>query len=324
VLGQTLDSVADIARINRLVRANSLDLLQADHTLSGIDIALWDLLGRRAGQPVYRLLGYDRAHPKIAYASQLFGADPAATYALAKKAAAAGFRAVKFGWGPFGLGSPAADEEQVRAARAGLGDDGELLVDAGTVWHDDVARAEQCLPVLEDCDVTWLEEPFVSGAFASYSRLAARADGVKMAGGEGCHDFHQARNMIDFAGIGFVQIDTGRIGGITTAKAVADHAAARQVRFVNHTFTTHLALSASLQPYAGLAQDDLCEYPFDPSPLGREFTRRRLEPDANGCITVPDAPGLGVEPDLKALQKYLQDVEIRIGGKVLFRSSALA
>jgi L-alanine-DL-glutamate epimerase-like enolase superfamily enzyme len=323
VLGQTLDGVDDILRINREVRAASLDLLQADHTLSGIDIALWDLLGRRAGAPVYRLLGCERPRPKLAYASQLFGADPAETYELARRATAAGFRAVKFGWGPFGLGTPAADAEQVRAARAGIGDEGVLLVDAGTVWVDDVARAEACLPVLHDCRVTWLEEPFVSGALAAYACLAGLSESVRLAGGEGCHTLHQATNMIDFGGIGFVQIDTGRIGGITTAKAVADHAAARNVRFVNHTFTTSLALSASLQPYAGSAADDLCEYPFAPSTLGQEFTTDRIVPDSAGLIHVPEGPGLGVEPDLPALRKYLRDVEIRVDGAVVFRSEPL-
>jgi L-alanine-DL-glutamate epimerase-like enolase superfamily enzyme len=144
-----------------------------------------------------------------------------------------------------------------------------------------------------------------------------------MAGGEGCHNFHQAKNMIDYGGVGFIQIDTGRIGGITTAKEVADYASARGARFVNHTFTTHLALSASLQPYAGLAESELCEYPFAPSSLGREFTKDRLEPDANGMISLRDAPGLGVEPDLQALQKYVLDVEIKVAGRDIFKSAPL-
>ena len=73
VLGQWLDDVADIARIGALVRANSLDLLQADHTYSGIDIALWDLLGKRLDAPAWHLLGIETPHPKLPYASQLFG-----------------------------------------------------------------------------------------------------------------------------------------------------------------------------------------------------------------------------------------------------------
>ena len=68
VLGQTLDDIVDIDRIGKLVRANSLDLLQAPHTLSGIDMAMWDLLGRRFETPVYQLLGYERTEPRLPYA----------------------------------------------------------------------------------------------------------------------------------------------------------------------------------------------------------------------------------------------------------------
>jgi L-alanine-DL-glutamate epimerase-like enolase superfamily enzyme len=221
VLGQKLEEADDIRRINALVRANSFDLLQADHTLSGIDIALWDLLGQRLGAPVYRLLGFPRAYPKRVYASQLFGADPSATFQKARQVIQAGYQAAKFGWGPYGRGTVQEDADQVHAAREGLGHDATLLVDAGTVWGDDVTAAEQRLPALRACRVLWLEEPFVSGAFAAYRALAARSGPVRLAGGEGCHDYHQARNMIDHAALGYIQIDAGRIGGITTAQQVA-------------------------------------------------------------------------------------------------------
>lgn len=320
VLGQRLESVADIRRINSLVREQSFDLLQADHTLSGIDIALWDLLGRKLGEQVWRLLGYKRAYPKTAYASQLFGDNPQATLRRAQAAARAGFRAAKFGWGRYGRGTVQEDADQVRAAREGLGDDLALLVDAGTVWGDDVELAARRLPALEACRATWLEEPFVNGALGAYHELAARCKTVKLAGGEGCHNFHQARAMIDYAGLGFVQIDTGRIGGITTAKQVADYGAAHGVQFVNHTFTTQLALSASLQPCAGLERDDLCEYPFEPSALARDFTVAKLLPDARGQVHLPDQPGLGIEPDLAALEKYLVAVEIKVAKRKIFSS----
>jgi L-alanine-DL-glutamate epimerase-like enolase superfamily enzyme len=145
---------------------------------------------------------------------------------------------------------------------------------------------------------------------------------VKLAGGEGCHDFHQAKNMIAHAGLGYVQIDAGRIGGITTARQVAECARAKGVQYVNHTFTTHLALSASVQPYAGSAADDLCEYPFQPSALAREFCTPCIRPDGQGRIRLPAAPGLGVEPNWPALRRYLVPVEIKVGGVRLFRSPA--
>jgi L-alanine-DL-glutamate epimerase-like enolase superfamily enzyme len=104
-----------------------------------------------------------------------------------------------------------ADAAHVYAAREGLGADGILLIDAGTVWIDDVAKAHARLTALQDCHVTWLEEPFVSGALKSYAALSRLAAPVKLAGGEGCHTFYMARHMIDYAGLGYVQIDTGRI-----------------------------------------------------------------------------------------------------------------
>ena len=319
VLGQPLETAEDIRRIHKLVRYNSMDLLQADHTLSGIDMALWDLLGKKLGEPVYRLLGYDRAFPKVAYASQLFGDDPQMTLSRARQVREDGFSAAKFGWGPFGR-SLEQDEQHIRAAREGLGKDGILLVDAGTAWGDDVEEARSRLPVLESCGVLWLEEPFVSGALDAYHALANLTDKVRLAGGEACHNFHQAKHMIDFAGLGYIQIDAGRIGGITVAKQVADYAQKKAVAFVNHTFTTHLALSASVQPFAGIEKDYLCEYPAAPSSLGCELTQMKLLPDADGRIHLPDAPGLGIVPDPEAIKKYLVDVEIKVAGRSIYRS----
>lgn len=323
VLGQNLEGPEDIRRMNALVRASSFDLLQTDHTLSGIDVALWDLLGKKLGEPVYRLLGYECAYPKIPYASQLFGEDPQTTLQKAQVVARAGFRAAKFGWGRYGRGTVAQDAEQVRAAREGLGKDLMLLIDAGTVWGDDFREAEKRLPALQACGAVWLEEPFVCGAIEAYRTLASRTGSVKLAGGEGCHDFYQAKNMIDFAGLGYVQIDAGRIGGISTAKAVADYAAGKSVQFVNHTFTTSLALSGSIQPYAGLQNHSLCEYPSAPSVLAQEFSTTRLAPDALGLIRLPEKPGLGIEPDVQALNKYSVAVEIKVGGRIVFQSGRI-
>jgi len=323
VLGQRLDTVDDIRRINALVRENSFDLLQADHTLSGVDIALWDLLGRKTEQPVYRLLGYEQTYAKTAYASQLFGDDAETTFRKAQQVRCEGYTAAKFGWGPYGKGTVEQDAVHVRAAREGLGDEALLLVDAGTVWGDRVEDARARLPALQACRALWLEEPFVSGALASYRALAAECGEVRLAGGEGCNNFHQAQNMIDFAGLGYVQIDAGRIGGITTAKQVADYAQARGVSFVNHTFTTHLALGASLQPYAGSREDVLCEYPVEPSSLGCDLTSTSLTPDANGQIHLPDTPGLGLEPDPEVVRKYLVDVGLEVAGKSVYRTPSV-
>lgn len=323
VLGQRVTGPDDIRRIGDLVRAQSMDLLQAEHTLSGIDMALWDLLGRRRGEPVYRMLGFERAFPKLPYASVLFGDTPEETFAKGQRARMDGFRAAKFGWGPYGRGSVQADANQIQAAREGLGDDGVLLIDAGTVWKDDLEAAVARLDALRACHVTWLEEPFVSGAHGAYKALAARSGSVKLAGGEGCHTYHMAAHMIDHAGLGFIQIDAGRIGGITVARDVADLAAGRGVTYVNHTFTSHLALSASLQPYAGLEAHQICEYPVELKSLAWDLTGEHLVRDEDGLVHVPERPGLGIEPDIAALQQYLVDVEIAVRGTVLYRTPKL-
>lgn len=319
VLGQTFDTAADIARIARLVKRNSLDLLQTDHTLSGIEIALWDLLGKRRQEPVWRLLGFDRAYAKKPYASVLFGDTPEETLEKARGIRARNFQAAKFGWGPYGTGSVDADRDQVHAAREGLGPDGILLIDAGTVWEDDVPTAAARLPALAEARAAWLEEPFVSGAIEAYAALA-RQSTVRLAGGEGCHDVHMARHMIDGAGLGFVQIDTGRIGGIGPAFEVARYAAAKGVTFVNHTFTSNLALSASLQPFAGLAGHEICEYPIETKPVARDLTVERLVPDADGMIRLPDRPGLGMAIDFETVRRYLVDARIEVDGATLYET----
>lgn len=323
VVGQRLDDLRDIYRIGDLVRAESMDLLQTDHTLSGIDMALWDLMGKRLQEPVYRLLGYDKAYPKTPYASMLFGDTAQETLEKGRQARAMGYRAAKFGWGPIGLGRVQDDADQFMAAREGMGEDGILLIDAGTVWKTDYDAAAKRATAIQACNATWLEEPFVSGALQEYHRLSEVIGPVKLAGGEGSHNFHMAQHMIDYAGLGFVQIDAGRIGGISVAKEVADYAHARGVTYVNHTFTSHLALSASLQPFAGLADDTICEYPVEPKQLALDITKEHLERDADGLVHVPEKPGLGLEPNFAALPPYLVDVEIKVGGKVLYATPPL-
>ncbi len=323
VLGQRVAGPADIARIGARVAERSLDLLQAAHTWSGIEIALWDLLGKSSGEPVHALLGQGPAVPKTPYASQLFGDSPEETLAKARASVTAGYRAVKFGWGPYGRKSVDADAAQVHAAREGLGADGILLVDAGTVWNDDVDAAAARLPALKAAGALWLEEPFVSGALTSYAALARLAGDLGLAAGEGAHDPRMAQHLIDHGGVRFVQIDTGRVGGIGPAAEVARYAADHGVQYVNHTFTSHLALSASLQPYAASERDWVCELPVEPASLARDLVRNPLPLDGDGRICAPDGPGLGVDLDLDAVQRYLVDVDISVGGVTLYRTPEL-
>jgi L-alanine-DL-glutamate epimerase-like enolase superfamily enzyme len=322
VLNETIDGPADIYRIAATVAYDSMDLLQAAHTWSGVEMALWDVLGRAKDTPVWKLLGYNKAEKKQPYASQLFGETAEETLRLARKSRADGFLAIKFGWGPVGRGSVSDDADQFMAAREGLGPDGILLVDVGQVFGNDVEQAARRLPSLEAAGALWLEEPFAGGALSAYGALAKRSRKVRLAGGEAAHNEHMARHLIDYGGVGFVQIDCGRIGGIGPAKKVADYAIASNVTYVNHTFTSHLALSASMQPFAGLADHRICEYPVRPKAVAREVTRNHILPDENGEIAVPEAPGLGMEIDPAVLQEYIVDVELKVAGETLFRTPA--
>lgn len=320
VMGERIDGPDDIYRIASLVARNSMDLLQAGHTWSGIEIALWDLLGKVRESPVWRLLGYTENYAKLPYASMLMGDTPQETLDRARLARGTGFRAVKFGWGSYGTGSADADADHVAAAREGLGDDAQLLIDAGQIWGDDVDAAIARLDALERAHATWLEEPFVPHAFVAHAALASRARTVGIAGGEGAHTVHMATNLIDYGGVRFIQVDAARIGGIGPSKAVADHAVRRGTTYVNHTFTSHLALSASMQPFAGLADHRICEYPVEPKPVALAISKNHILLDENGEIRAPDAPGLGIEVDLDGLVPYLRHVEISIDHERVYTS----
>jgi L-alanine-DL-glutamate epimerase-like enolase superfamily enzyme len=323
VIGKPLDGPQDIAALAAAVEIECMDLLQASHTLSGIEMALWDILGRKREEPVHTLLGYSKAYPKLPYASQLFGDTAVETLAGCRAARQRGFRAVKCGWGPFGRGSPADDRDHLQAAREGIGADGTLLVDAGQIFREDVEAAAARIAMLEEAGAIWFEEPFLGGAYDAYAALAARSGKVKIAGGEASHNFHMAKQLIDYGKVSYIQIDCGRIGGLGPAKRVADYAAPRGVTYVNHTFTSHLALCASLQPYAGLKEHVICEYPFAPKPVAWEMSETHLEPDVNGEVNVPQAPGLGIKMSHDGIKKYLVDVEISAKGKRLYETPAL-
>ncbi len=317
VLGERLDGPDDIRRIAATVAYNSMDLLQAPHTWSGIEMALWDVLGKARSVPAWKLLGYERAYPKVPYASVLFGATPQQTLERAKGIRANGFRAAKFGWAPFGE-SLSSDIAHLDAAREGLGPDGIMLIDAGQIFGEDVDAAAARLDAMERNRVTFFEEPFHGHAYAAYAGLRDRMKTVVSAGGEAAHNRYMAEHLIDFGKVGYIQIDCGRIGGLWPAKQVADYAVQRGVTYINHTFTSNLALSASMQPFAGLEKHTICEFPTGLKQLAVDLTLDHIAPDANGEIHVPDAPGLGIAVNPEALVRYRVDVEIRVGGQPVF------
>ncbi len=324
VLGAELNDPSDIAKVYQSVRKNSFyGLLQSDLLISGIEIAMWDCLGRAKSEPIWRLLGYEKSYPKLPYASVLFGDTAQETKQKAVAMKQAGFKAVKFGWGPFGTTTVQADSEHIFAARDGIGDDGYLMIDAGTVFKEDVEAAAARLPALHEANVYWYEEPFDGYAISSYAQLSARTPKVALAGGEGAHNAYQGKQLIDDGKVGFIQIDAGYVGGISNAYQIAQYANKKGVKYVNHTFTSQSALSSSLQSFAGLAESDISEYPMEPKLLCQELTTNRIELDKNGMISAPDKPGTGMDINLDAVKKYLVQTQIQVGGKTLYTTPSV-
>ena len=324
VLGAPLNDPSDIAKVYQSVRKNSFyGLLQSDLLISGIEIAMWDCLGRAKSEPIWRLLGYQKSYSKLPYASVLFGDTAQETKQKALAMKQAGFKAVKFGWGPFGTTTVQADAEHIFAARDGIGDEGYLMIDAGTVFKEDVEAAAARLPALHEANVYWYEEPFDGYAISSYAQLSARTPKVALAGGEGAHNAYQGKQLIDDGKVGFIQIDAGYVGGISNAYQIAQYANKKGVKYVNHTFTSQSALSSSLQSFAGLAESDISEYPMEPKLLCQELTTNRIELDKNGMISAPDKPGTGMDINLDAVKKYLVQTQIQVGGKTLYTTPSV-
>jgi L-alanine-DL-glutamate epimerase-like enolase superfamily enzyme len=177
--------------------------------------------------------------------------------------------------------------------------------------------------LLDQFDVEWVEEPFDAAALGAYADFSRDHGRNRVAAGENVHSVSQARQLLDLGKIGVIQIDCGRIGGIAAAKDVAIYADARGASFVNHTYTSHLALSAALQSYAGLERHQLCEYPADRTSLSWAICCDHLPIEDDGTISVPEKPGLGIEIEPRALEKYVVDVEIKFGDAVFYRSPSV-
>ncbi len=274
------------------------------HTISGIDIALWDLLGKAIGQPVGRLLGgryRERVRP---YASLLMqDPDPLAAQLLELKDQ--GFRAFKIGWGPFGRSSNALDEAIVRAAREAVGADALLMVDAGgsdAFWSQGYKWALRTAHMLAAYDVAWFEEPLKPDALQDYVLLRQAAP-LPIAGGEVLTRRQSFKPWIEAGAFDIVQPDVTKVGGISEERHIAWMAQENGVRFIPHGWNTAVGLAADLQLASAFAGTDLVEYQMG-SPYIDGITAGGWKLDADGMLPVPDAPGLGLTLDLEALAKY--------------------
>ncbi|MDP6445754.1 MAG: mandelate racemase/muconate lactonizing enzyme family protein [Pirellulaceae bacterium] len=270
----------------------------AIHAISGADIALWDLVGKAQGKPVFELLGGGRRDTVRAYASYLFGDTPEETAALAAEAVSLGLTAAKFGWGPLGE-DPDVDVAHIRAAREVLGDQRDLMVDAGHAWDFETAldRARR----FEPFGIDWLEEPLSQDDRKGYAQLCA-ASPVPIAAGEGDVTHWDFEDLIE-RGVHVIQPDVAFCGGLTVCRRVSEMTERLGRRAVPHCFSTGINLAASLHWMAATPSGDLVEYCLRPSPLMRKLVAN-LPPLVDGRVPVPQGPGLGIELDEAIVEQY--------------------
>ncbi len=277
------------------------------HAISGIDVALWDLLGKATGQPVGRLLGgryRDRVKP---YASLLMQEPgPLAEHLLQIKQQ--GFRAFKIGWGPFGRRTGALDEAIVKAAREAVGPESLLMVDAGAsdaFWQHGYKWALRTAPMLAEYDVAWFEEPLRPDALTDYVELRRRAP-VPIAAGEGLTRRQSFQPWLQAGALDIVQPDVTKVGGISEERRIGWMAQENGVRFIPHGWNTAVGLAADLQLASAFPDTDLVEY-INGSAYVDEIAAGGWQLDADGMLPIPEAPGLGLELDMDAVGKYSRE-----------------
>ncbi len=328
LVGETIDGPDDVLRLSEKALRNGLDIQQIQHAYSGAEIALWDVIGQQLNKPVYRLLAEmsgtsSTAHPKLPYASVLFGDTPEATHRIATRLREQGYRAAKFGWGPMGKFGEENDIALVRAARDGMGTEAQVMIDAGVVWGSDHETAYQRAKAFSQFSPTWLEEPLAPDAIAAYGALTRQNPPVRIAAGEGSNTYRMAEDIIVHGGIQFVQIDAGRIGGIMPSFQVRQLAEQHGVQYVNHTFKSHLSLAAALHVFATNPDFNLLEYPAAGSELSQRLVVEPFQVGSDGLVRVKELPGLGVHIDTDAIRPYFAPVRIEVGTDAVFEQGSL-
>ena len=279
------------------------------HVISGVDLALWDILGKATGLSVARLIGGVHRTRVQPYCSLLMDM-PAAMHDLVAAYRGKGFRAFKIGWGPFGRARDhRLDEAIVKAARKAAGEDAKLFVDAGAsdaFWPHGLKWAVRTSKMLADHDIGWFEEALKPDALDDHKRLRDLCP-VPLAGGE-CLTRRQAFIPWLVGGaLDIVQPDVTKVGGLSEQCRIAHLASDFGVKYVGHGWNTALGLAADLQLAAAFPDCDLVEF-IGGSPYVDGITAEPFRLDDDGFLEIPDRPGLGVAIDMKKLARFTPDV----------------
>jgi len=273
------------------------------HAISAINLALWDAAGKILGQPVHVLLGGKVRKAVPAYGSVLF--HPLDTLAeRIGQMKAGGFRAIKLGWDPFGKGRIADDERIIKAARIVAGDETTLLVDAGGSYPHWPLRLKDALErarMLANYGVYWFEEPLAPDDIEGYARLTD-ASPVKIAHGEVLTRRQTFLPYFERRAMDIVQPDVAKVGGLSEMRRIAWMAEAHGIDLVPHGWNTAVGVAADLHFTATLSSRTFVEFNVG-NPLVEELTETPFRLDADGCLPVSDAPGLGVAIDREKLRR---------------------
>jgi L-alanine-DL-glutamate epimerase-like enolase superfamily enzyme len=272
--------------------------------ISAVDIALWDLLGKAASQPVYRLLGGRTKERIPVYASRLYAMPLEELAAEAKRYKDAGHRAMKlrFGWGPLdGAAGLERNLELVRTVRQVAGDDVDLMADAYMGWTLDYAK--RILPRLEPFHLRWLEEPVIPDDISGYAQLKAYGR-VPIAGGEHEFTLFGFQQLLEQRAVDYIQFDTNRVGGISQARKIAALAEAHQVPVVPHAgqmHNYHVVMASLNSPIAEY-------FPQVSVEVGNELFWYIFDGEAvptGGSIDLDESkPGLGLTVNEESLKRF--------------------
>lgn len=257
--------------------------------IAGVDIALWDILGKSLNAPVWRLLGGRRAERMPAYASGGWASAEKIGEQLQGYIDKGGFRAVKMRVGSMD-GSVARSAARVRAARAALGPDVGLAADAHGTWT--VAEAKAFCRMVEDCDLLWFEEPVTADDKQGQAEVR-RSSAVPISSGESEFTRHDFREIAELRAADVLQPDLAIAGGITEGVRIGAIASAYNLRLAPHLWSGAPAFAAGLHLAASNSAGFILEYSLGHNPMLHDLIEESF-PVKDGFVEIPDRPGLGI------------------------------